>query len=307
MGTSSTKERYERAAKTGTLTVNDKNIQSWPRVVRRLSALEKLRSMTVSGTRIADPIPVSFVKLSLWGSLAYLDLSDNQLICACVLGYAHGLPKEHDSSAAALVKGNLIAAPPADAGVPLPLESLTLSSNRLHMLPPHLSTRFPRLRRLVCTNNAIPLTIPFSLARCLGPSASLEVIDLQRNQLTTCVVADASTEAPFPRLRELLLGHNHLSGTLTLGLREDHASPTFAQLRRISVDAQCGATPLQAVDPTIFVHCPGLTSLSLSGNPAEEDIHLALGKSAVYRLWQEKQASIISKKMNTGGNAELMR
>ncbi|KPA83795.1 hypothetical protein ABB37_02015 [Leptomonas pyrrhocoris] len=306
MGGASSKERFERAATTGTLTVDDKRMRSWSRLMKGLVSLPKLRSMTVSGTRLDAPIPPSFVKLSLWSSLAYLDLSHNRLTCVCALGGVACLSKTHAKHAEDFIRQSSDAPAPSSAD-PLPLESLNLSGNVLHLLPPFLSRRFPRLRRLVCADNAQPLVIPFSLTHCLGVSASLEALDLRSNGLEKFTVAEDTVESPFEALRELLLDHNELGGTLTLGLKGDKAFPILPSLKRLSVEDQQGKQPLQAVDPTIFVHCPGLNSLSLRGNRNEEQIRAALGALDVYRRWQERNADIINKKIGAGGSAELMR
>ncbi|KPI87128.1 hypothetical protein ABL78_3781 [Leptomonas seymouri] len=306
MGGAASKERFERAATTGALTVDEKGMRSWSRLTKALTSLPTLRSMAVSGTRIADPIPHPFVMLPLWKSLVYLDLSNNRLPCACALSCAIRLSKDVAGHFNDITKANARAQAAASA-TPLPLETLNLSGNALHLLPPLLSTRFPRLRRFVCTNNAQPLAVPHSLACCLGPSASLEIIDLKSNKLQSFTVAEDTVRSPFPALRELLLDHNRLSGTLTLGFKSSEAFPILPSLRRLSVEEQCGRQPLDAVDQTIFVHCPGLNSLSLRGNPSKEQILATLGKSVVYRAWQERQAEIINKKIGAGGSAELMR
>jgi hypothetical protein len=189
------------------------------------------------------------------------------------------------------------------SATPLPLESLDLSGNALHMLPPWLCVRLPRLRRLVCSDNTRPLVIPSSLAGCIGVSASPEVVELHGNELHSFVLSGDTVEAPFSALRELLLDRNKLSGTFSLGLREDMPFPVLAGLRRISVEYQ----PLQAVGLTIFTHCPGLNALSLKGNPNKDEINRALGKAAVYRRWQEGKAEVINKKIGTGGSAALMQ
>lgn len=309
---SSSKERFERAATTGTLTVDSPTLRSWRKLVKGLATLPKLRTMTVSGTRLIDPVPHTFFTLPLWNSLVFLDLSHNGLTCACALGAAGPLSKSHAEELQRQIEapaGALSPSPAPSAVSAMPLESLNLSGNALHLLPPSLSSRFPRLRRLVCADNAVPLIIPVSLSRCIGASTSLEVVDLRSNQLKRLVLAEEASAPPLPALREVLLDGNHLGGTLSLGMGGEAAvdEPLFPALRRLSVESQKGQQPLQAVDPAIFAHCPGLTSLSLCGNPNEDSIRAALGKSVVYRRWQEQQAEVINKKIGAGGSAELMQ
>ncbi|GET88834.1 hypothetical protein, unknown function [Leishmania tarentolae] len=305
MGNASWKDRCDRAATTGILTLNTQNIKSWSSLIKVLKKLTTLRIITITRSTLPDPVPYAFTAVSLWSTLVSLDLSHNGLTCACALGSEVPLPKKHAGEA----RSRITAAPVSNSSpdtTQLPLESLNISGNNLHMLPPLLATRFPRLRRLVCTENERMLDIPLSLARCIGPSKSLEVVSLQRNRLETFVLADSTVDEPFPALRELLLDENRLGGTVNLGLSADEGAPMMPSLRRITLDGQSGKEPLCCVDAAIFVHCPGLTSLSLRGNCTEEAIHDLLMQSAVYRKWQERKKDVVDKKLHAGGQAELI-
>ncbi|AYU79073.1 hypothetical protein, unknown function [Leishmania donovani] len=305
MGGATSKDRYDRAATTGILTLNTQKVKSWSSVTKALTKLSTLRIITITHNPLRDPVPYAFTALSLWRTLVSLDLSHNGLTCACALGSEAPLSKTHAKEA----RTRIAAAPVSNAApstTRLPLESLNISGNDLHMLPPLLAARFPRLRRLVCTDNKTTLDIPLSLARCIGPSRSLEVVALQRNQLKTFVIADNAVDKPFPALRELLLDQNHLGGTVSLGFAADEEAPTMASLRRISLDEQKGTEPLRRVNAAIFAHCPGLTSLSLQGNCNEEEIHDSLVQSDIYRKWQERQKEVVDKKLHAGGQAELI-
>lgn len=305
MGGATSKDRYDRAAATGILTLNTQKVKSWSSVTKALKKLSALRIITITRNPLRDPVPYAFTALSLWGTLVSLDLSHNGLTCACALGSEAPLSKTHAKEA----RARIATAPVSNAAhgtTRLPLESLNISGNDLHMLPPLLAARFPRLRRLVCTDNKTTLDIPLSLTRCVGPSKSLEVVALQRNRLKTFVIADSTVDKPFPALRELLLDQNHLGGTVSLGFAADEEAPTMASLRRISLDEQKGKEPLRRVSAAIFAHCPGLTSLSLQGNCNEEEIRDSLVRSDIYRKWQVRQKDRVDKKLHAGGQADLI-
>lgn len=307
MGAVTSKDRYDRAAATGILTLNKEKIKSWSKLIKPITKLPKLRTITVSHNPLKDSVPHSFTTLSCWATLVSLDLSHNGLTCACALGSEAPLSKSHVEE----VETRITTAPvagSAGATVPTayPLESLNISGNDLHLLPPLLASRFPRLRRLVCTDNDRRLAIPVTLAACLGRCANLEVVALQRNQLTEFHIADDTVEKPFPALCELLLDQNHLSGIVNLGFAADKTAPLVPSLRRITLDEQIGKEALRQVDPCIFVHCSGLNSLSLRGNCYEEEVQQELGKSESYRYWQANKKDVVDKKLHAGGAADLI-
>ncbi|AIN98625.1 hypothetical protein LPMP_231770 [Leishmania panamensis] len=305
MGGATSKDRYDRAVSTGILTLNKQEVKSWRRLTKALKKLSTLRTITISHNPLRDPVPSAFTALSLWSTLVSLDLSHNCLTCACALGSEAPLSKTHVEEALAR-----ITMAPASHTVygfpPLPLESLNLSGNDLHMLPPLLAVRFPRLRRFVCTDNKTALNIPLSLARCIGASKSLEVVALQRDRLKTFIVADDTVNNPFPALREILLDQNHLGGTVNLGFAADKEAPMLPSLRRISLDDQTGAEPLRHIHATIFAHCPGLTSFTFHGNCNEAELHDSLVQSDVYRSWEVRMKDVVDKKLHAGGRAELI-
>ncbi|KAG5501344.1 hypothetical protein JIQ42_06345 [Leishmania sp. Namibia] len=305
MGGVTSKDRYDRAAASGILTLNRQKVRSWSSLTKALKKLSTLRTMSITENPLRDPIPHAFTALSLWSTLVSLDLSHNSITCACALGSEAPLPKSH----AAQTLPRITSAPAGNAAhgsTRLPLESLNISGNDLHMLPPLLSARFPRLRRLVCTDNKRALVIAMSLERCIGASKSLEVVALQRNRLNTFSVADDAVENPFPALRELFLDQNHLGGTVNLGFVAGKAAPLLPSLKRITLDEQRGEEPLRHIDVAIFVHCPGLVSLSLQGNSNEEELHSSLVQSGTYRSWQERKKDVVDKKLHAGGQAELL-
>ncbi|KAK7198587.1 hypothetical protein NESM_000821700 [Novymonas esmeraldas] len=306
MGAATSKDRYTRAANTGILTLDKQNISSWSDLVKVLRKLDTLRTITLSHNPLRSAVPSTFTALPLWATLVSVDLSNNGLTCACALGSETPLAKHHADDAPALIAAPPVANAAHDATRRLPLESLNISGNALHMLPAHIALRFPRLRRLVCTDNTTPLAIPGSLAQCIGTSKSLEVVALQRSGLRQFTIADDAVMHPFPALRELLLDQNHLSGTVSLGFVKDTESPVMPALRRISLDEQQGSDPLRRVDVIIFAHCPGLTSLSLRGNRNEAELHDTLVQSDVYRSWQSRQRDVVDKKLHAGGMAELI-
>ncbi|KAG5504490.1 hypothetical protein JKF63_04942 [Porcisia hertigi] len=305
MGSATSKDRYERAATTGILTLDKGSVASWSSLAKGLKGLPSLRTMTITHNTLRDPVPAAFTTLSLWGTLVSLDLSHNRLGCACALGSDVPLSKRHVEEALTRITG----APRTNASgdtTRLPLESLNISANDLHMLPPFLAVRFPRLRRLVCTDNKRALEVPLSLARCIGTSSSLEVVSLERNQLKAFIIADDTSDQPFPALRELLLDQNHLNGTVDLGFVAGKEAPVMPSLRRISLNAQTGKEPLRCISPAIFIHCPGLNSLSFQGNSREEELHDLLVQSDSYCSWQEQQRAVVNKKLHAGGQAELI-
>ncbi|KAG5478775.1 hypothetical protein LSCM1_06179 [Leishmania martiniquensis] len=305
MGGAASKDRYDRAAVTGILTLHEQNVTSWPRLTAALKKLPSLRTISITDNPLRDPVPYAFTSLSLWSTLVSLDLSHNRLKCACALGSETPLPRSHAAEALTRVTTKPVGNT-AYGSRQLPLESLNISGNDLHMLPPLLSARFPRLRRLICTDNKTALDIPVSLERCIGASRSLEVVALQRNGLQTFTIADDAVEKPFPALRELLLDQNHLGGTVSLGLVSGKESPILPSLKRITLDNQRGKGPLRRIDAAIFAHCPGLVCLSLQGNCNEGELRDSLAQSDTYRSWQERKKDVIDKKLHAGGQAELL-
>ncbi|EPY36205.1 hypothetical protein AGDE_07030 [Angomonas deanei] len=211
MGTkpSTVTERTERAAKTGVLTLSDLKITSWKKLISRLSNVQSVKTISLDHNALSKSIPRSFMTLQLWKTLVSVDLSHNNITCACVLGSggaSHASPDECAAASSATVSQTS----EATSG----LETLNLSGNALSVLPANLAARFPSLKRIVCKDNRRPLN-GGSLAACLRQSKSMESVNLSNSGLTSVVLLK-DEKSMLPSMKELILSSNNFKGTFFL-------------------------------------------------------------------------------------------
>ncbi|KEG12322.1 leucine richcontaining 57 [Trypanosoma grayi] len=298
MGSGLPKERVSVAVATGILSCSRCGIRSWRDVVAGMETMKCLRSVALDGNKLRKPVPPAFMRLQLWSSLRTLDLSSNGLTCACVMGRLGACTRSatgvHHYS---------------DTRVTYPLESLNLSGNSLHQLPPLLLCLFPKLRRLICRGNNLRLTIDGGLARCIGPGAALATVDLGSSGIQKfCLndVADGEME-PYPSLRELLLDGNHIGGVFTLvsmQVAPQTLQAVLPQMRTLNIASQHGV--LERIDPSVYAVAPSLNAIDVSGNARQTSIMEELRESDEYKQWCERHKSAVDRQLLCNGDVTLM-
>ncbi|ESL09652.1 hypothetical protein TRSC58_02625 [Trypanosoma rangeli SC58] len=301
MGGEVSKERVDGATATGVLVLSQCNLHSWKKIVKTLAGLSHLRGVALDRNRLSKPLPSSVLRLDMWSTLRILDLSSNGLTCACVLGGLGGctLSKKKERRTGGL-------------RVVYPLESLNLSNNRLLQLPPLLLDTFPKLQRLICRGNTVPLDMQGGFACRVGSGAALAMIDLGCSQLRSFYLLDDAVEGAdparsfFPSLSELLLDGNCLGGTFTL-VSSQWAGPKagcFPLLKTINVASQ--KQILERVDPSVYVVVPSLHMVILTGNAMQDVMMADLRHSKEYQQWSERRKSDVDKQLRFTGSAALM-
>ncbi|RNF04274.1 leucine richcontaining 57 [Trypanosoma conorhini] len=301
MGVDISRERINGAAATGVLVASRCKLHSWRTIVKVLAKLPNLRGVALDRNRLSKPLLSGVMRLGMWSTLRTLDLSSNDLTCACVLGVLGGceLSKKHKRHTDC-------------SRVVYPLESLNLSNNRLHQLPLLLLELFPKLRRLFCRGNKAPLEIEGGFAARVGSGAALTTIDLGCSQLRKFYLLDgaAANAAPaeplFPSLSELLLDGNCLGGTFTLissrwkGPKTGH----FPLLKTINLASQ--KELLERVDPSVYVVAPSLHMVILAGNARQDAMMEDLRHSEEYQPWTKWRRCGVDKQLRFTGTAALM-
>ncbi|RNF05595.1 leucine richcontaining 57 [Trypanosoma rangeli] len=301
MGGKVSRERVDGATATGVLVLSRCNLHSWKKIVKTLAGLSHLRGVALDRNRLSKPLPSSVLRLDMWFTLRTLDLSSNDLTCACVLGGLGGCTssKKNEKRTDSLQ-------------VVYPLESLNLSNNRLLQLPPLLLVTFPKLRRLLCRGNTVPLDMEGGFACRVGSGAALTMIDLGCSQLRSFYLLDGSVEgaAPegsfFPSLSELLLDGNSLGGTFTLvsSQWEGPKAGYFPLLKTINIASQ--KQILERVDPSVYVVAPSLHKVILAENAMQDAMMADLRHSKEYQQWAERRKSGVDKQLRFTGSAALM-
>ncbi|TPP50179.1 Leucine Rich Repeat family protein [Leishmania donovani] len=170
MGGATSKDRYDRAATTGILTLNTQKVKSWSSVTKALTKLSTLRIITITHNPLRDPVPYAFTALSLWRTLVSLDLSHNGLTCACALGSEAPLSKTHAKEARTRIAAAPVSnAAPSTTRLPLDrsLEVVALQRNQLKtfvIADNAVDKPFPALRELLLDQNHLGGTVSLGFA-----------------------------------------------------------------------------------------------------------------------------------------------
>jgi hypothetical protein len=225
-----------------------------------------------------------------------------------------------------------------------PLETLNISHNELTSLPPGLFCRFPKLAKLVASNNSI--TIPsYSFPHLWQGANNLTHLYLGANCINNVdfLFSDVETKNCLPKLHEVdLLGNRIRSigpfeGARKLGeLRvldvQQQGDPTGTLQRKreqeikkylkerdaadLNNSAKCaldeiklrcaGPAPLKSVHPSIYIICPDLHHLRLEGNAYEAELLSSLAATTEYKEWRERRAEMVTKQIRGGADVTLL-
>lgn len=301
MGSGVSKERLKAASSSGIFVASGCGFRSWKKIEKAMTAMGQLRGVALDRNKLTKPAPLSLMRLNIWSTLRTLDLSFNGLKCACVLG---GLGACKRSTDHAGFQG--------EAQPTYLLEVLNLSGNSLSQLPPLLLYKFPKLRRLLCRDNKIPLDITGGLFLRIGAGVNLGTIDLGRCALREFSLLDDVSEVmpaeggPFPSLCELMLDGNRIGGTFSL-LSERWAQSgdvRFARLKNVNLAAQ--QAELRRVDPSVYTVAPFINVISLAENAQQDAIMDDLRQSDEYKLWCERHKDAVTRQLRFTGRATLL-
>lgn len=342
MGASNSKVRDRVAASPSVevLDLSDLQLQSWTDTYRGLREATGTKELALGGNRLRRQMPAEFVRLRLWATLTTLDLSGNDLRCACVLGTVTGSHTcgrrgqkgggggAGDSGAdASSLASSARSSSGSGSGASFVsdgycLEVLNLSANSLAQLPPGLCQRLPALHTLICRGNQTPMILPGGLVGAIGDSASLTSIDFSDCRFRAFPLVDHTTarlpSAPvaaaaaasshivtlFPALEEVALDGNHFSNVFAIARTDPpHSNAAvfrFPSLHRVSLARPQRPDLLQAVDPTLYVNAPALAALELAGNVNEKTINLRLRATPQYQEWAASSGNRPRQRKRTG-------
>ncbi|CAL5079253.1 unnamed protein product [Urochloa decumbens] len=244
-------------------------------VPKSLGNLTKLNTLYLFGNHLSGPIPH---EIGLLPNLSKLALYSNQLsgFIPPILGNLTML------NYIDLYDNELVGSIPASIGTLVNLEYMYISSNKISGSIPAsfgnlrsiriLSLFYNQLSVINVYNNMFTGPIPASLKTC----RSLEVLSLRSNQM----IGDISDFGPYPRLIQVSLGRNNLSGylsktwalsiNLTIFAMEENKiagslPPEFSNLEKLEV-LRIHANNLSGMIPPELSNLANLYRLSLSRN-----------------------------------------
>ena len=304
MGNSAAKERFEKAGKTKILTAEDVKLDDWDDIVKLGKDLPKdVRTFNVARNQLKDPLPRKLLELPcVLATVRVLDLSDNKL--ADVAALAYGLA-DFATAPAAKATGELLRMAAEDSTFKYPLETLNLAGNRIQALPAFAFLRFPKLKQLNLSRNA--LVSPSSpeqivvCSRVFCGTPSLVSLNLSGNNFiafplfATDVASGDPTSAlaSLPKLMELDLQGNALRAVASNGA-------SLPALKSLDIGGQQDPKSLASIDESIFVDFPKMSSLGVEKTANREKIFGALHGREAYQAWIRERASDVNRQLASG-------